>query len=797
MPKVDYEYDNRAGPDRYEEKKQKPQWIKMIILAVMCLVAVQSATQFVAYTFEYQEALGEPLFDTFYAPTKIIEWSTYWSDDYPDVFENAYYIGFGIICLTMLILAIPKIMDQMKLKGNKYLHGSARWSNEKDMLDAGLLHKEPDKYIFNWKDKKGKLHHLFKWQTGKYFDLTGASVVVGAIRDRNNKFHYLTHGGPEHILTFAPTRSGKGVGLVVPTMLTWTESVVANDIKGELWALTAGYRQQGFKNKCIKLEFASENSAHWNPLDEIRIGTDYEVGDAQNLASMIVDPDGKGMDGQDGHWKKTAFALYTGLIIYLIYEIKNPNSVYNTDPYYTSKKLKANFATLDFILSDKQKPIKELWNMMKEHHNQVVSSAGQDMLDKPDEEAGSVLSTVKSNLSLYRDPIVAKNVEDSTFSIRDLMHCKQAVSLYLVSQPSDKGRIRPILRIFVVMCMRLLADKMEFKHGRAVKTYQHRLLMMLDEFPALGKMEVVQESLAFVAGYGIKCYLITQDLGQLYTAYGKDESVTSNCHIQNCFPAIKDDTCDYISRMTGDTTIVRETKSRSGSGLKASFTTSIQETQRRLLTSGEVKSLQGSVKNEQGMIEKAGKMLIFSAGHPPIFGEQPLYFFDDNFNKNSSYEPPEYSDFVTDEDRVFEETKPKKSKIDDQIVVESDVFINEKKLKFEKIEKQIKEILQAIQQLKDEINQYEKAKSELENGKSDTTDETTSTAGGNSQELIDSYQVKIVESNQKIAQLEEAIKKLQKELEAVKKEIDEVEKRENNKDLVTVSSLNQSQGQKL
>jgi type IV secretion system protein VirD4 len=311
-----------------------------------------------------------------------------------------------------------------------------------------------------------------------------------------------------------------------------------------------------------------------------------------------------------------------------------------------SSIVKANFHTIDMILSDKTRSVKELWTAMKEHSNPIVSAAGQDMLDRPDEEAGSVLSTVKSNLSLFRDPIVAKNVESSDFSVRDLMHHESPVSLYLISQPSDKGRIRPMLRIFVCMCMRLLADKMEFKNGRAVKTYKHRLLMMLDEFPALGKMDIVQESLAFVAGYGIKCYLITQDLGQLYSAYGKDESITSNCHIQNCFPAIKDDTCAYISKMTGTTTIVKETKSKSGSGLKTNITRGIQEVKRELLTPGEVKSLPGSVKDSKGMILEAGKMLIFAAGFPPIFGQQPLYFKDPIFSKRSAVPEAKKSDIL-------------------------------------------------------------------------------------------------------------------------------------------------------
>lgn len=602
------EFNNKVGPELYEKKKTQNKLLRLGLVIAGIILVLSSGTQYFAHVFDYHEALGAN-FNKIYWPWKILDWAELYKADYPKVVEDSMNVMFGCLTGIMLVVMIVMIIQDQKIKGNKYLHGSARWANIKDMEQAGLLHKKMPK---------------------------GPVVYVGGVKDKSGNFRYLVHGGPEHVLCFAPTRSGKGVGLVVPTMLSWSDSVVCNDIKGELWALTSGWRQKYLKSKVIRLEFSSVNSAHWNPLDEIRIGTEYEVGDAQNLAMLVVDPDGKGLDGPDGHWKKTAFALYTGLILYVLYEAKNP----------MSSIVKANFHTIDMILSDKTRSVKELWTAMKEHSNPIVSAAGQDMLDRPDEEAGSVLSTVKSNLSLFRDPIVAKNVESSDFSVRDLMHHESPVSLYLISQPSDKGRIRPMLRIFVCMCMRLLADKMEFKNGRAVKTYKHRLLMMLDEFPALGKMDIVQESLAFVAGYGIKCYLITQDLGQLYSAYGKDESITSNCHIQNCFPAIKDDTCAYISKMTGTTTIVKETKSKSGSGLKTNITRGIQEVKRELLTPGEVKSLPGSVKDSKGMILEAGKMLIFAAGFPPIFGQQPLYFKDPIFSKRSAVPEAKKSDIL-------------------------------------------------------------------------------------------------------------------------------------------------------
>lgn len=601
MKKFDENYNNRVGPELYE-KKSRNIGIKLFKLSVVILSIVAGMQAGIQYL---TSQLGLP--SQFYPFWKYIDYSDYYGQYYPQIAEESMYVALGVGLIGLIILVIQAAVQDSQLKGEKYLYGSAHWASIKDIKNAGLLF-----------DKAPK----------------GPICYVGAIREKG-KLRYLVHGGPEHILCFAPTRSGKGVGLVVPTMLSWSDSIVCNDIKGELWALTSGWRQKYGKNKVIRLEFASEVSAHWNPLEEIRVGTEYEVGDAQNLALLIVDPDGKGLDGADGHWKKTAFAFYTGIIIYVL-RLKKKGEI-----------KEANLKTIDSMLSDPDNPVDQLYKQMKAFkESETVANAGADMLDRPEEERGSVLSTVKSNLSLFRDPIVAKNVNDCDFHVKDLMNYDNPVTVYLISQPSDKGRIRPILRIFICMCMRLLADKMEFHKGRAVKTYKHRLLMMLDEFPALGKMDIVQESLAFVAGYGIKCYLITQDLGQLYTAYGKDESVTSNCHIQNCFPAIKDDTCDYISRMTGDTTIVRETKSRSGSGLKASISKSVQETQRRLLTPGEVKSLPGSIKDSKGMILEAGKMLIFAAGYPPIFGEQPLYFKDPLFSARSQVETAKETDRI-------------------------------------------------------------------------------------------------------------------------------------------------------
>ena len=151
-----------------------------------------------------------------------------------------------------------------------------------------------------------------------------------------------------------------------------------------------------------------------------------------------------------------------------------------------------------------------------------------------------------------------------------------------ITQPNDKERLRPLVRIVVNMAVRLLADKMKFEKGRPKPAYRHKLLAMIDEFPALGKLEILQQSLAFVAGYGIKCYLIAQDINQLKsreTGYGPDETITSNCHIQAAFPPNRLETAEHLSKLTGQTTIVKEQVTRSGRGLGVQSSVAMQEVQ--------------------------------------------------------------------------------------------------------------------------------------------------------------------------------------------------------------------------
>ena len=616
-------FNNAVGPQVRVDKPKAGQLIPVLAIVFM-LAGLQSATQFFAHEYGYPSQLGRH-YQHLYAPWSILLWAYQWWGLFQGSLMRAAAVGMTVTSTGLLGLMVAKVVAANSAKTNPYLHGSARWANQQDIEKAGLLPRP----ITFWQQLTGQQKP------------SSNGVYVGAWLDKKGVTRYLRHNGAEHVLCYAPTRSGKGVGLVIPTLLSWEHSAVITDLKGELWALTSGWRQKYARNKVLRFEPAAlSGGVYWNALDEIRLATEYEVGDVQNLATLLVDPDGKGLAT---HWQKTAQALLVGVILHVLYKAQQEG----TD---------ATLPAVDDMLSNPDRESAELWMEMATYthvhgkNHPTVGSAARDMLDRPDEEAGSVLSTAKSYLALYRDPVVRRNVSKSEFRIKDLMNFDTPVSLYIVTHPNDKARLRPLVRVLINMIVRLLADKMDFVNGQPKAHYNHRLLMLLDEFPSLGKLEILQEALAFIAGYGIKCYLICQDINQLKsreTGYGHDESITSNCHVQSAFPPNRVETAEHLSKLTGQTTVAKEqitTSGRRTSALLGQVSRTIQEVQRPLLTPDECLRMPGPLKNAEGLIEKAGDMVVYVAGSPAIYGVQPLFFKDPIFKARAAIPAPLQSD---------------------------------------------------------------------------------------------------------------------------------------------------------
>ena len=583
LPKGSQEY----GLPLEEKKTPINKLLACVLFMVLILFSMSIVTQTIAHQLGYPSFLGG--FNGFYYPWAWLSWEGQLGARYADTVKVAESYGFLFFTVGFVVFATIMMLMQGKAKAHQFLHGSARWATVKEIEQMGVLAK--------------------------------GGVFVGGFWDKAKKqLRYLVHNGAEHILAFAPTRSGKGVGLVIPTLLGWRHSTVVLDIKGENYALTAGWRRKYLKHACLRFDLSSlSNSVKFNPLEEIRFGTDYEVGDAQNLALMIADPYGTGFKN---HWDRQAYALITGLILFDLHEADASGQT-------------ANLPRVANLLSDPKRSEEALFVAMFNCTHPVVASTGRDMLDKPEEERGSVVSTAKGHLVLYKDPIVVRNIAHSEFTLSDLMNHDKPVDLYLVLNPKDKQRLMPIIRILIAQIVSVLCPELQFDSGRPKENFKHRLLLLLDEFPALGKIEVIENALGFLAGYGIKAYLICQDLEQLLNAYGEKENITSNVHIQSVYAPNKPRTAKYISDACGVTTVVKKSISFSGNrlGLFLKNTNqNLQEVRRELLTPDEVRRLPAPQKDGNKIV-KAGDMLVFVAGHPPIYGRQILYFLDPVFSE--------------------------------------------------------------------------------------------------------------------------------------------------------------------
>jgi len=627
------------------------------LLGLLLFIATNIiATQHIAAHFDYQPALGAPLFQVssirIYAPYKWFIWILRFGNSLNPAIRQPLLASTLItatgFAATLFVVALLNIHQNRKLTQNtEDLHGSARWANPTEIGQSGLTNQKHGVYIGAWQDEK------------------------------TERLEYLKHAGPEHILAFAPTRSGKGVGLVIPTLLAWEESALIFDIKGENWDRTAGYRVAAGQ-VCFRFAPVEEHSARFNPLAEVRVGTLREVSDAQNIAEMLC-RSGK-ESTHDEHWIKSATSLITGLILHLCYVAKRKNR------FATLAELSN---ALTPLMSDLTMPLdlegmnEQQVNVAREYFSQVMRTPHvestsfwhlrdgqktlvhpvvlekmQEMLNREDKEFSGVLSTAKTTLILYSDPLVQRSIEESDFTINDLKHFKYPVSLYLVVPPSDIERLKPLLRLIFTMAVNSLTEELEEVRNSKIKQAlkkdekfaprpDHRLLLLIDEFPSLGKMPIFETAFAYIAGYGIKAYLITQDIEQIKDAYGNHESIISNCHIRIAFAPNKTETAEALSKMAGTTTILRAAVSYSGSRtspLATNVSTNVDHISRPLITIDELMRLPGPVKEGQGEAQRIispGAMLIFIAGQSPIFGKQLLYFQDPILSKRSAIRPPD------------------------------------------------------------------------------------------------------------------------------------------------------------
>jgi type IV secretion system protein VirD4 len=340
-------------------------WGQVILVSAVVLAFVWTATEWTAWRLGFQPQLGSPWFVLFgwpaYLPLSFFWWWFAYDAYARDIFVEGGYIAASGGIAAIAVAVAMSVWRARELK-RVTTYGSARWAQSSEIAGVGLLQSD------------GVL--LGRWHT-----------------------EYLRHDGPEHVLCFAPTRSGKGVGLVVPTLLTWSGSAIVHDIKGENRTLTAGWRSQF--GRTLLFDPTNAACAAYNPLLEVRRG-EWEVRDVQNIADVLVDPEGA-LERRN-HWEKTSHSLLVGTILHVLYA--------------EADKTLAGVAN---FLSDPRRPIEStLRSMMTTAHlgpqgvHPVVASAARELLNKSDNERSGVLSTAMSFLGLYG--VIAESVPKRTLS---------------------------------------------------------------------------------------------------------------------------------------------------------------------------------------------------------------------------------------------------------------------------------------------------------------------------------------------------------------------------------------------
>jgi len=511
------------------------------------------------------------------------------------------YAAMLVVGILLMIALAVKSAYQQRPKEIPDVYGDARFMNEQELKRSALLvsRQRPGAdgvYIGAWKDGKGRTQYL---------------------RDVSNR----------HVMICGPTRSGKSVSCILPTLLEYRGATIVNDIKGELLAQTGPWRAINV-GPVIRWEpGALTGSASWNPLLDVRLRTPHEIADAQNIGLMLIDIRGHGLDRLD-HWGKAAVPLLSALVLYELYDAQNTGRI-------------ASLGDVAERFSDPNNDDDD--NLFQDMRNNryingaphsFIAAEGAAQIKRSDRERSGVTSTLRTFLTLFYDPIVSANTSASDFRLTDIADLEQPLNIYIVTLPNDSVRLRPLVRLFLTMALRsLMAPPLIYVDGQPRSPHRHNSLIVGDELPDLGKLEEVETSLAKVASWGVKFLMGIQDVTQLNGIYGLDHSILANTHTKAFFPTGDLSTAKMLSESTGTKT--EQTPHTTIMGRRIGFlgqvTKTIQATPRALMTPGEILTMKGAIKDEDDRIVEAGDMLILITGERPLKTSQMLFFEDPTF----------------------------------------------------------------------------------------------------------------------------------------------------------------------
>ncbi len=535
------------------------------------VAGLQAATQFVAWSFGYAGALGSSLRIgdvAVYAPWSVLTWRAAFVAEGPQVFSAA----------TALLLLGPAVgLGAMVVADGSSRPGRIRgWGGLADARAAGLL------------ARRGCVLGLLGGRVLRTADLRPTLVTGG-------------------------TRSGKGRGHVVPSLLSWPESTLVHDPKGELWRLTAGWRSSF--SHALRFDPRSATGARWNPLAEVRPGPG-ELAQVQRLVAILSDPGGVRDD--EAIWDKSASEILEALILHVLYTAE--------DDAKTLLTVRELLADLDHAAETMLRTLHRPDPDGKPETHPFIRTAVKGYSAMHDRFRTSVQGTARSYLKWLAGEDLERTLSASDFALGDLMCAEAPVSLYAQVAPADATALRPLVRLlFYAAAQALTAHERQDGAGRAKR---HKLLLMMDEFPLLGRVEFFEKSLRLMSGYGLKTMFVAQSLNDIVETYGPNNTILDNCHVYTAFSALDPLTQEKVSKLTGTVAEVRT--SRSGpAGLGAGRSSvSRAEVDRPLLEPGEVRALDDDTQ------------LIFAAGRRPLRTRKLKYDRREPFRSRAALPPP-------------------------------------------------------------------------------------------------------------------------------------------------------------
>lgn len=550
---------------------------KFLALCLGLLVGLVAATQFTAWAFHDASALGPRWLIgevSVYPPTAFIGWRNEFGALHPKEFKAA----LGLVLAGVLAGAIiassfggshDAARDRRRRRG---------WGGWTDAWRSGLLQRR--------------------------------GCVIGKLSGR-----LITTTDLRPTLVTGGTRSGKGRGHVVPTLLNWTDSVLVHDPKGELWRLTAGWR--AVFSHALYFNPRDPRSACFNPLAEVEPGPN-EVTQVQRLTAILADPSGRSQD--EAIWDKAGAEIVEAVMLDTCYTAKAGEKNLLT--------VKRKLADLDATAAQMLKTLHRIGADGKAETHPFIRDAATGYVSMHDRFRTSVQGTARSYFKWLAGADIERALSRSDFRLGDLMCAEAPMSLYVQVSAADSVALRPLVRMMFYAASQALT--LHETKDAAGRTKHHRLLMVMDEFPLLGRLDFFEKSLRLMSSYGLKAMFVAQSLNDIAETYGPYNGILDNCSIYTAFAALDPMTQDKVSRLTGAVTETRTTLSAPQTAFAfGRHSRAVAEQDRPLLEPGEVRGLPDE------------DQIVFVAGRRPFRMKKIHYDQQHPFRQRAAFTAPD------------------------------------------------------------------------------------------------------------------------------------------------------------